>query len=562
MMEDKGRRSFRGGALARFASPRFVFELIISAALLGLSVWTLFYYITGPALGYFHSDCVDSLLWSQVMVESGDILSEDFAYAALLPFGSPLWMVPIIKMFGFTMKAQMISMCVFAVIFVLAALSLFRAMKWRYSVCSAAVFCLSMILSGSVKLREIMWEHVIYYSLGILFIMLMLSLVFRLWDKLSSFSTWSLRDNISAAVYGTLLLLLCAGCAADGFQVIGLTIVPVAGAMLVYTIFDKDTRLNSPEAGKRYSVCALMAVGTLIGVLFLSVITHGGEIFAGYGEAYSGWSEVSSWRGNAQQFITHYLTLAGVISDPNVSLFSYDSIAVFIRLIGALTVLVCPFVLLFSYRSLRDKYSKMVAWTHLAITAVVMVGFICGTLSNVNWRLTPFLGSSVIATVVYVKHLIGEGIVMCRVGAILAALLLCFSMANSVEMLDMPREFGRDDALQKVADTLEEKGYDHGYATFWNAGETWLRSDGTVKVVNVSVERGEVKRRNYQTMDYWFDDIEGQENYFLLLDEAEYNSIEGSAYLRKLTSLRDIVEEFECEGYYVIVFDGNVFVDK
>ncbi len=561
MRSDNQNKPWRTGYFARLVKPEFIFELIISLAFLGFSLWTLFYYVTGPALGYFHSDCVDSLLWSQAMVESGDILSENFSYAALLPFGSPIWMVPVIKLFGFTMRAQTVSMCIFTVIFVLSALSLFRAMRWRYSVSSTAVFCLSMILSGSVKLREIMWEHVIYYSLGILFIMLLLSLVFRLWDKLSDFSRWVMRDKISAVIYGVLLLLLCAGCATDGFQVLGLTVVPVVGSIIAYTLFDKETKLNSPVAVKRYSICVVMALGTLMGILLLSVITNGGQISAGYGVAYSGWSDVSSWRGNAELFLTHYLTLVGVETDTAVSLFSADSIAVFIRLIGALAVLVCPFILFFSYKSLKDKYSKIIAWAHLAVTAVVMVGFICGTLSNVNWRLTPFLGSSVIATVVYVKHLIGEGVVMRRVGVLIAALLLCFSMANAADMLDMPRELGRDDPLQKVADTLEEKGYDYGYATFWNAGETWLRSDSAVKVVNVSVERGEVKRRNYQTMNHWFDDIEGQENYFLLLDRTEYLSIVGSSYWTELTSRRNIVEEFECEDYYVIVFDGNVFVD-
>ncbi|MBO5845709.1 MAG: hypothetical protein J6Q77_03595 [Clostridia bacterium] len=559
-MTEKKERAPRRIGLCALRGGR-VFEWIASILFLGLGAFTLLYYISGPALGYLHSDCVDSLLWAQVSVESGELLSEDFVYAAILPFGSPIWMMPIIKLFGFTVRAQVLSMCVFALIFLLSALFFFRSLRWRYSASSAAVFCLVMILSGSVKIREIMWEHVIYYSLGILFLMLTLGLVFRLWDNVERFWGGTPREKSVAIIFALLLLLLSAGCATDGFQVVGLTVIPALGAIAAYTVFDKETRLDSPSAIRRYSICAVMAIGVILGALVLSVITKGGEISAGYGEAYSGWSDVGSWWENAEQFLPHYLTLAGVLPNLKGTLFSSDSVVVFIRLFGALAVLVSPFLLLFNYKEIEDKYSRLVAWAHLALTAVTLVGFVCGRLSNVNWRLTPFLGSSVIATIVYIKHLLGKGVVMRRVGVILAALLLCFSLVNAKEMLDMPYDLGREDPLQDVADTLEEKGYDYGYATFWNAGETWLRSDGEVKVINVVVDRDGVAPRRYQTMDYWFDDVEGQTDYFLLLEESEYYLLNNSKYWDKLTEERNIIDEFKCGDYYIIVFDGNLFVE-
>ena len=542
-------------------SPDCIFEIITTAAFILLSLWTLIYYITGPALGYFHSDCSDSLLWSRAMLESGEILSEDFAYAAILPFGSPIWMVPILKIFGYTMRAHVISMCVFAVIFVLSAVFMFRSMKWKYSVSSAATFCLSMLLSGSVKLREIMWEHVIYYSLGILLLMLALGLAFRLYGKISEYPNMGKADKIWAEVYAVLLLLLCAGCATDGGQVLVLSVLPVAGAFVAYTLFDRENKLLSDKAIKRYVVCGVMAVGVAVGLIALNVITHGGKIYSGYGQAYSGWSAVGEWKANADLFITQYLTLFGIEPDMTQTLFSAESMITLVSLVGALVVLVCPFILLFSYNKLSDRYSKMVAWAHLVLTVAVMVGFVCGRLSNVNWRLTPFLGSSVIATLVYVKHLLGDGIVLRRVGAVLAAVLLCVSLLTAGAILDMSRNFGKADPLGQVADTLEEKGYDRGYATFWNASETTLRSDSAVEVITVDINGGAVVRRAYQTMSYWFDDVEGQEDYFLLLDKSEYAVVKGSYYYRELISRRNVIEEFTCADYQIIVFDGNVFVD-
>ena len=76
-----------------------IISKILPYIILALNLFVLISYITGPALEYLNSDCVDSLLWSKVIVDSGKILAEDFYYAAILPFGSPLWMVPIIKIF-------------------------------------------------------------------------------------------------------------------------------------------------------------------------------------------------------------------------------------------------------------------------------------------------------------------------------------------------------------------------------------------------------------------------------------------------------------------------------
>ena len=157
-----------------------VCEWAITGGFLFLAIYVLIYYIAGPSLAVLHSDCTDSLLWSQAMVESGEILTEDFHYAALLPFGSPLWTVPILAICGYTVNAYVLSMSVFAVLFVLAAFSLFCAMKWARPVGAFASFCLSMLLSGSAKLREVMWEHVIYYSLSILLVMVLLNLCLRL----------------------------------------------------------------------------------------------------------------------------------------------------------------------------------------------------------------------------------------------------------------------------------------------------------------------------------------------------------------------------------------------
>ena len=533
-----------------------LFDIFFTVLFMGLGLYTLIYYLTGPALGYFHSDCSDSLLWSQVIIDSGKILSDDFYYAAILPFGSPVYMVPILKIFGYTMKAQIISTCVFAVIFIFSALSMFRAMKWKYSVSAFASFCLCMLLSGSVKLREIMWEHVIYYSLGILFLMLALNLTFRLLDKLENIKEGTLKDKILSVIYSVLLLLLCAGIATDGFQLLALTAVPVSAALVAVVIFDGKTKLASFSVLKKCSVCALMGIGAVIGTVILDRLTNGGEIAAGYANRYSSWSAMSAWVGNFEKFPQGWFSLFGVSVEKGEILFSGKSISVLLMLLCAVVLFVCPFVLLGFYKRI-NKYERMIAWSHIVVLGVTMVGYVCGGLSNANWRLTPLLGSSIIATMALAGHLCSIKLAPRRVGALLAVFLFAISVFNANTIFSMDRNFGKDDPLQKVADTLEERGYTRGYATFWNASEVTLRSNSAVNVITYEIVDNKMIETHYQTMDSWFEDVEGQEDYFVIFTQNEYNTVGGQEHVENFGV--QVIDRIDIEGYIILICDGNIF---
>ncbi len=533
-----------------------IIDISLTVIFMGLGLSVLIYYLTGPALGYFHSDCSDSLLWSQAMIDSGKILSKDFYYAAILPFGSPLYMVPVLKLFGFTMRAQIISTCIFAVLFLLSALSMFRAMRWRYSESAIGVFCLAMLLSGSVKLREIMWEHVIYYSLSLIFLMLAVSLTFRLLDKLENIKNGKLGDKIGAVVYCILLLSLSAGIATDGLQLLALTVVPIGAAIVAYTVFDGETKLLSLPTLKKCSVCAVMGMGAVVGMFILSKLTYGGEISAGYADAYSGWSAMSEWVGNIERLPEGWFSLFGATVEKKTILFSLKSAKTLLTLLCSAVVFICPFVLFAFYKKL-NKYEKLIAWTHTVIFGVTAVGCVCGRLSNANWRLTPLLGSAIIGTLVLVRHLLGRKTAPRRVGALLLCLVIAMSFINVSTVLKMNYSYGKDDPLQRVADTLVQKGYTRGYATFWQASEITLRSDSKVMVVTYEISGGEMIETHYQTNDKWFDDVEGQENYFVIFTQKEFNLVGGSSYIEKKGI--QIIDRMLLEEYIILICDKNIF---
>ncbi|MBQ8344841.1 MAG: hypothetical protein IJY42_01080 [Clostridia bacterium] len=562
-------------------------SVVATVALLSGALWVLLYYITGPSLGYFHSDCSDSLLWSWAMVETGEILSDRFAYAAILPFGSPLWMVPILKLFGYTMKAQIASMAVFAVLFVASSLFLFRSLRWSYPLSAGGTFLLSMLLSGSVKLREIMWEHVIYYSLGILLLMLFLGIAIRLYHCLRQTAQEGATRNhtVRTVIWSVCLALLCVGCATDGMQMLAISAVPVAFAFVMLALCDGTHKLLSLENAYRGSIAVFMGIGSVIGLMLLKVLTRDGAIAAGYENAYSKWSPLTEWMDNALTFPKQYLSLFGVEIDEAASLFSMASILMMVRLIGAVLILVCPIVMLICYRRLKEDSSRLVLWSHLLVSAVILLGFVCGKLSAANWRLVPMLGSGILATLVFLKEMIfvpkasvqereatqeeereekqeKKKPVGRRLIALVAAVPVCCSLLHAKTILDMPYDYGKDSPVYTIIDTLEEKNYTVGYATFWQSNKITLMSDGRIRAVtvNVTVDHG-VTPRAYQTMTDWFEDVEGQETYFLLLTVSEYNTMARSDYWDEIRQERKIVDAFECEGYRILVFDGNLFLN-
>ena len=126
-------------------------ELLLALPLFLLSLGILLYYIIGPSRGFFHSDCADSILWANATVESGKVFSEDFHYAALLPFGASLWMVPAVAVFGLSMRAQIFSMSVFAILFVAVLAFFFRSMRWSWKWTAAAVFSASILFFSASK---------------------------------------------------------------------------------------------------------------------------------------------------------------------------------------------------------------------------------------------------------------------------------------------------------------------------------------------------------------------------------------------------------------------------
>ena len=125
----------------------------------------------------------------------------------------------------------------------------------------------------------------------------------------------------------------------------------------------------------------------------------------------------------------------------------------------------------------------------------------------------------------------------------------------------MPRDSYKKNAKYELVDFLEDEGLNYGYATFWYANAMTVISNSDVLVRSVSVsDTGEVTPYYYQTERSWYKAQEGQDNYFLLLTQGEFDSMTQSANALLTTASRTLeIQDSNNATYHVLVFDQNIF---
>jgi len=521
--------------------------LFFAAALGGVLYYTVF-----PAQGFFHSDTADTIMWANASHESGRLISRDFGYAALLPTGGSLLMQPWISLFGLSMNAHVIGMVSFVILFAAALWFLLRSIDFPHGWSAFLTGVTLLLLSGSDKLREIMWGHVIYYSLGPIYLILILSLVLRYLKHMDAPGDKG-KTNLKSNIFLGLTCLASIAAAINGFQILALVAFPVICAIVLERLFDKSAPLWNQRSVPPLFAAVSVAVSSGIGMLLLSVLSDG--IVAGYANAYSNYSGIENWKEHLLGFAEHWFTLLGVDVHDGSKLFSIESVGNMIGIAFGVILVAVPAAAVVNIRKIENKGLRMVIWAHTAASGFVLFGYICGGLSAANWRLTPVAITSVIVTLGYLKYLAGNT-KFPRIQYGILAVVLCFACMNFYTMVTLPPDYGRDNELHALAYSLEERGLTYGYASFWNANSTTVISDSKVKVRNINVNEGGIFKDGYQASLIWYIDQPGVDRYFVALDANELNILTTSPAWPVLNEMMQ--EQYEVRGFTVSVFDQNI----
>ncbi len=501
----------------------------------GILIW----YIVCISKGFYHSDCTDTILWAETMIDGKTIMNPDFGYACLLPFGGNLLMLPFVGIWGVSMKAQIAGMVLFAILFTLSLIYMCRTMGLNYKWCSLTVATVLVVLMASPKLREIFWEHIIYYSLGIMFLMLGIGFVFAILNS----EKLSVRHIILLFIWTTL-------CSMNGSQALAIYCLPVLGAIIAERFLDTHKPLFSKTNLKEGLILAVMLVAVLIGLILAKVVNN--DIVAGYQEGYSGFDQMSDWSDNFLSIIPEAFRLFG-ITVGDQELYSLDGIIILLKIVFVLAILIIPVVMLVMYRKFEEKSYRIMILSHTILSLIIIVCWIFGTLNTACWRLSPMFATGTILCIMFIRWLHNSH----TLTRFVAVPSVFFAFLSAVIFFDILSLYSNNQSasnrqLVAVGEFLEENDLEYGYGTFWNASIITLMTDSEVKVrVINSDQNGNLSPRLYQSNVNWYKD-NSYDDYFIILNNVEY-----SKYLYS-----DTYEEpnaiYNCENLNILVYDYNI----
>ena len=515
---------------------RIISYLMIISGIVGLGL--ILYYILFVSSGYYHADCTDTIMWAEAALEGNGLMNPDFGYACLMPFGGELLMMPFVAIFGVGMKAQLMGMAVFALIFTFALVYLCKSMGLSYKYCSVTVFTVLLVISASPKLREIFWCHIIYYSLGVLFLMVGLAFVINL-----------LKNEVPKIRHFIFLLVWTMLCATNGSQALTLYILPVLAAVVAERFFDLKTPFFNKSNRREGLVVLAMGAGTVIGLLIAKLLN--GDITAGYQSGYSGFDNMSDWADNFINILPELFRLFGITSVTG-ELFSLDGIMMLIRIICVLILITVPVIMLCMYKKFEERSYRLMILAHTFLSVLIIMGWVFGKLNAACWRLSPILATSAILCVMFVRYLYKTkalarltAIIIIPVSIVLFTIFadICTDAANG--------QSDENKKLEAISEYLAENDLEYGYATFWNANIITLMTDSDIKVRCISVDNNRISQRFYQTNINWYKD-NSYNSYFILLTDSEYGQYLGMDFFPEPQNL------LEYEDYHILVYDYNI----
>ena len=522
-----------------------------------------FYYIFFTSQGEFHADCTDTLMWANASYESGSVFDPDFTYACFLPFGINLIMQPLIAIFDVSLTTQHLGMFAFFLLITAFLILTLREMKFdiRYILVGIAVFL--AVTFSSEKLREIFWGHTIYYTLGLLFIVIGCFMYFRLMNlstmlaKAEPESRKKLRKHyfITLAVLCIFIMLT----ATDGISALSIFGLPFLAGIFAEQVINTKTPLMSQKSIHTYAMVGLFFIMIFLGGKLLAFFQ--GDLIAGYAEAYSHFSEMKNWIDNLHTIPISWLLLFGVESMTDKKMSDPEGIVNMLRIAASGVVFVMPVIATCFYAKYkhdnRGRAMRIFIWIHWTASALVLSGVVFGLLSGAEWRLVPMLGTALILSIMFILYIITEKMSASRVGAILSIPVIAVSFLNLIDISKMPIDNYNDNVLFAISDCLQDNGLTYGYATFWNANAVTVISGSKVKVRDVTDKT--LSKRLYQSSTKWYEDQEGQQEYFLFLSDAEYIDLEDSIAPFQSKIIKKIEPVINDAHYHIIVFKENIF---
>ena len=504
------------------------------------------YYIWGNAfITEFQADCTDTLFWADASLKSGSLFDPEFDYAYRLAFGGQWLFMPFLKAFGIGIKALRCGMCLFTVIFTLALILFFRSMHCSWSVSFAETALMLLAVCAVKKTREIFFGHIIHYSLAVVY--LLLAFVFLR----TALEGSSRKKRILSAVMLTLVLSMCS---ANGTVEMLYVTLPLLAGCLLELYLSRDRKL--------FGICLCIAAAAGAGFLFSSSLN------TGYSDSHSVIIPAENWGGNLSAFPLRWISLFYQLPARNLDAFSPVWIKTVFKIIVSFVILAGMIISFSAYKSSAHTEERIFIFTSWAMFAAFLFFFVFGMISAADWRLIPlFFAAHVVILLMFNRLFSGDAERTIQHGMMIlcGVVLIIQALSNGLSVLRIPYDDKIWFAEDGLLGTLKAHGLNYGYITdYWMSNSITVISDDTVRSRAVAWDEGRPYLYLFNSDITWYDDQPGQEKYFLVLRDSEYDPASALAKeaSETYTCFQENTRNNVDENYVILVFDRNIMKEE
>lgn len=520
---------------------------IFLTAATAVSLFSVFYYTIVLSKDYLNSDVFDTILWAKASYESGSLFAEDFCYAAFLPFGGSLIMLPLIYIFGVSFTTQIIGMVIFEIIFFIS-LVLF-AKKINFNKNQIMIFLIAMCslwLCGK-KFREMFCQHIIYYSLSVLFILIGYTLLSSLTTALQN------KSRKKSVVFALLTFIFFFLAASDGFQIIFISIVPIIAGFVMERYFCLKTELLSEKNMPEITAVLITITSSAAGLLFTYAATGGYR--APYATAYSFYDSEAAvnWTEKLRLLFTDYYQLFEVSFSDGAS---FTDISQFLPLIrfafATLLLFSLPATAIF-YKKIREKDLLRIFFITLTVSAATIFLWFFGIISGAGWRLIPMV-TCLLILFIYDLIFLGRKTCYKRFSVLIYTVVFMFSAVSVISIFTFkpsPQKYGKH---QNIIDKIVNSQTLNGYGDFWISSVLNVMSSDKINSYNIRYKDNKPCLYQYQQFDTEKVPAVKSDSNFLVLSSKDASIFEKSDnYKNLLPYLTEKYDEKE-DNWFVVYF--------
>ena len=503
----------------------------------------------------FDADVAESVIWAQAAVESGKLVNPDFYYTHLLPFGGQIIFIPIVRHFGVTLYALRLGMSICSALFGLVLAGFFYALGWEFPGALTSAGLMLLFLSGTKRLRDIFWSHVVHYNLSLFYLLtafIFLSLLLRK-DR---------KKHLIGLIGLEVSLIL--GTTNDIAVVLFFPITLFCAAALEQFL---DGGIRGFFRKEKITFLAEIAGGIIAGFVLRYILTA--HASTAYAEIFSNLSPAESWTSNLSMFLRHWVSMFTVLPEQQVPIFSSVGIKLMIRIVLALLVIAVSVRSFFVYRTVSSRPERMFLCAHWVICAEILFFFVFGVISNMNWRIIPMFFTSLVTALIILKADFssfsdrGPAAQLLDLGTALFtavyAAICCVTVFH--QSISTASWFGQKTILKTLADHSLTYGYNLDY---WFGNSITVLTDDRIKVREVILRNGKLSPSYHQSNIHWYEDQPGIDRYFLVCQEDEYwahpEFAEGAIEIYRADQERTFVDGEV--GFFIFVYDHNIFTNE